>query len=454
MDLWLYNSLSREKELFVPLNPQSVGMYVCGPTVYDCAHLGNARPVVVFDVLYLLLRHLYPKVCYVRNITDVDDKINAAALRKGESIGALTERTIRVYHEDMAALGALPPDVEPRATAHIPAMITMIETLISQGHAYAAAGHVLFSVETFPRYGVLSKRDPEDMLAGARVEVAPYKKNPGDFVLWKPSDETSPGWESPWGYGRPGWHIECSAMSARYLGPVFDIHGGGIDLIFPHHENEMAQSCCAHGREAFARYWLHNGHLTVRQEKMSKTLGNFFTVRDLLKTYPGETLRLGLLMTQYRHPLEWSESTLGQAQSTLDRFYTALKGVPEANADVGEIYPPVLDALCDDLNTPLALAALHELASDVNRAETQEQRNMLAARLRKSAALLGLLSQDPQQWFQQGAVAPEEIEASIERRNQARKGGDFALADAIRATLLEQGILLEDTPQGTSWRRA
>lgn len=455
MDLWLYNSLTRKKELFVPLDPHHVKMYVCGPTVYDWAHLGNARPVVVFDTLYRLLRHLYPRVTYVRNITDVDDKINAAALKNGESIQALTERTLKVYHEDMEALGALPPDKEPRATEHIPAMIAMIETLIALGHAYVGEGHVLFEVETFPQYGTLSKRDTDEMLAGARVEVAPYKKHSGDFVLWKPSDDKTPGWESPWGYGRPGWHIECSAMSGIYLGPVFDIHGGGIDLIFPHHENERAQSCCAHKTDTFARYWLHNGHLTLRQEKMSKSLGNFFTVRELLKIYPGETLRLALLMTQYRQPIEWSETTLIQAQNTLDRFYAALKNA-SGFAEEASVHTQVVEALCEDMNTPLAIAALHELVSEINKTNDPSHHMRLAATLKKSATFLGILSHDPIHWFQQGpvSISEEEIEASIKRRNLARQEKDFKGADEIRQMLLEQGVVLEDSSKGTTWRRA
>jgi cysteinyl-tRNA synthetase len=453
MELWLYNSLSRTKERFVPLDPQRVGLYVCGPTVYDFAHLGNARPVIVFDVLYRLLKHQYPAVCYVRNITDVDDKINAAARTNGESIQALTTRTTQLFHEDMAALGALPPDEEPRATAHIAGMIQLIESLIAKGHAYAAKGHVLFAVTTFAPYGALSGRNRTDMIAGARVEVAPYKRDPADFVLWKPSDDQTPGWESPWGYGRPGWHIECSAMSAQYLGPLFDIHGGGIDLIFPHHENELAQSRCAHGTEALARYWLHNGHLTVNGEKMAKSVGNFLTVHDLLKEYPGETLRLALLMTHYRQPLDWSENALVQASKTLDRLYTALR-VQESGVISDQESDPVVQALYDDLNTPLAIARLHELANALNQETDPKVRADLAAQLRSSASFLGLLQQDPQSWLQQGSLAlsPQAIEALILERNQARTAKDFARSDAIRQQLTENNIVLEDGAQGTTWR--
>ncbi|MEI8295820.1 MAG: cysteine--tRNA ligase [Alphaproteobacteria bacterium] len=454
MELQLYNSLSRTKERFVPLDPKRVGLYVCGPTVYDFAHLGNARPVVVFDVLHRLLQHQYPApaaVHYVRNITDVDDKINAAALANGEPIQALTTRTTQAFHEDMAALGALPPSAEPRATEHIADMIQMIEALIAKGHAYAAEGHVLFAVSTFAPYGTLSGRQRSDMIAGARVEVAPYKRDPADFVLWKPSDDKTPGWESPWGYGRPGWHIECSAMSAHYLGPRFDIHGGGIDLIFPHHENELAQSRCAHGTETMARYWMHNGHLTVGGEKMAKSEGNFVTVRDLLKRYPGETLRLALLMTHYRQPLDWSENTLVQAGKTLDRLYTALRGQEsEARVQASE---DILDALCDDLNTPLAIARLHELANAANGTNDPGLRVSIAASLRASASFLGILQQDPQLWAQQGSsLTPQTIEELIAERNQARAAKDFARSDEIRQHLLENSIVLEDSAQGTTWR--
>ena len=457
MSITLYNTLSKQKEVFTPFNPQKVGMYVCGPTVYNLAHIGNARPVVVFDVLARLLRQTYPQVCYVRNITDVDDKINAAALQQNEPIKSLTQRTTVAFHEDMAALNALPPDIEPRATHHIPDMIEMILTLIQKGHAYEAQGHVLFNVTNFADYGQLSRRNHEDMMAGARVEVAPYKQNPGDFVLWKPSYPPVPGWESPWCFGRPGWHIECSAMSYRYLGPMFDIHGGGQDLIFPHHENELAQSRCALGTPVFARYWMHNGHVTVQGDKMSKSLGNFFTVRDLLAHYPGEAIRLGLLATHYRQPLDWTHSTLDQAKQTLDRLYTALKDqTPEEAADSGEGADKVGEALCDDLNTPLALTYLHELATRINKTPDGNEKKALCRQLRAGGNLLGLLQHPCEKWFRQGtsALAPEAVEGQIQARGLARLRKDFAESDRIRNFLLAHGIILEDGPSGTTWRHS
>ncbi|MCC6471153.1 MAG: cysteine--tRNA ligase, partial [Alphaproteobacteria bacterium] len=364
MPLHLHNTLGQKKEEFVPLDPQHVRMYVCGPTVYDRAHIGNARPVVVFDVLYRLLRHLYPRVTYVRNITDVDDKINARAKENNEPIGVVTERTAAWYHADMGALGALAPDVEPRATGHIGEMIAMITVLIERSNAYAADGHVLFDVPSMPEYGQLSNRSVDDMIAGTRVDVAPYKKSPFDFVLWKPSAPDLPGWDSPWGRGRPGWHIECSAMARRYLGATFDIHGGGQDLIFPHHENEIAQSRCCHDGAPMARYWLHNGFVAIEAEKMSKSLGNFVTVRQLLdEGYRGEAMRLALLSAQYRQPLDFRREGLKEAKATLDRFYTALRQVEEVEAAPGEAPLDVMAALEDDLNTPLALRHLHEIAT-------------------------------------------------------------------------------------------
>ncbi|HET9018309.1 MAG TPA: cysteine--tRNA ligase, partial [Acetobacteraceae bacterium] len=332
-ELRLHNSLTRRRETFVPLDPAHVRLYVCGPTVYDLAHLGNARPVVVFDVLVRLLRRLYPRVTYVRNITDVDDKINARAAESGEPIAAITARTTADFHADMTALGALPPDVEPRATGHIAEMIQLIERLIAGGHAYVAEGHVLFAVASFPEYGRLSGRSPEELIAGARVDVAPYKRDPGDFVLWKPSSPDLPGWDSPWGRGRPGWHIECSAMSWRYLGENFDIHGGGQDLLFPHHENELAQSCCAFPGSRFARYWMHNGMLLIGGEKMSKSLGNFLTVRDALAKAPGEAVRLALLRAHYRSTLDFSDELLGETRKDLDRWYRALEHTPAAQGE-------------------------------------------------------------------------------------------------------------------------
>src|SRR5579862_4575347 len=401
MTLRLYNTLTRTKEDFVPLDPKNVRMYVCGPTVYDFAHIGNARPVIVFDVLYRLLRHLYgdAHVRYVRNITDVDDKINAAAKANNESIRDLTERTAKAFHEDVAALGSLPPDVEPRATEHIPPMIAMIERLITQGHAYVAEGHVLFAVASDADYGKLSRRNRDEMIAGARVEVAPYKKDPGDFVLWKPSPPELPGWESPWGRGRPGWHIECSAMSEKYLGQNFDIHGGGLDLIFPHHENEIAQSECAHPGAPFARYWLHNGFVMVNGAKMAKSEGNFRTIRDVLQEAAnrGEVVRLAMLMGHYRDPLDWTSDRLMQAKQGLDRFYLALRGAGEA-APIA-MNEKVQAALEDDLNTPLAITVLYELLADLNKATSAVDRSRLKGELIGSGTVLGLLQQDPAKWF-------------------------------------------------------
>jgi cysteinyl-tRNA synthetase len=441
-ELRLHNSLTRSREVFTPIDPGHVRMYVCGPTVYDLAHLGNARPVVVYDVLARLLRLLYPRVTYVRNITDVDDKINARASRDGVSIAEVTSRTAADFHADMAALGALPPDVEPRATQHIAEMVMMIERLIASGHAYEAEGHVLFAVPSFPAYGKLSGRSPEDLLAGARIDVAPFKRDPGDFVLWKPSPPELPGWESPWGRGRPGWHIECSAMSWRHLGPEFDIHGGGSDLIFPHHENEIAQSLCAFPGSRFARVWMHNGMLNVNGEKMSKSLGNFFTVRDVLAKAPGEAIRLLLLRGHYRATLEFTDALLEQCRHDLDRFYRALERTP---APAGAVPESVLAALCDDLNTPLALSAMHALADAAMAGDATA-----SAGLRAAGDLLGLL-QNPH-WFQGDSDATG-IETAIAARIAARKARDFARADAIRAELAAQGIQLEDGPGGTTWRR-
>jgi cysteinyl-tRNA synthetase len=444
--LSLHNSLSRRKERFAPLDPQHVRMYVCGPTVYDLAHLGNARPAVVFDVLARLLRVLYPRVTYVRNITDVDDKINTRSKESGEPIASITARTTADFHADMAALGALPPDEEPRATGHISEMILLIERLIASGHAYAAEGHVLFAVKTFSSYGKLSGRSPDELLAGARVDVAPYKRDPGDFVLWKPSGPDLPGWDSPWGHGRPGWHIECSAMSWRYLGENFDIHGGGQDLLFPHHENELAQSLCAFPGSQFAHVWMHNGMLLVNGQKMSKSLGNFFTVRDVLARAKGEAIRHLLLRTQYRAALDFSDVALADSHREMDRFYRALERYPEITA----IDPPasVMEALCDDLNTPLALSALHALADAALAGDFDS-----ACALRAGGHILGLLQQESSAWFR-GADDTAAIDAAIAERLAARAAKNFSRADAIRKELADQGILLEDSPQGTIWRRA
>jgi len=457
--LTFYNTLTRRKDVFQPLDPARIGLYVCGPTVYDRAHIGNARPVVVFDVLFRLLRLLYPQVDYVRNITDVDDKINAKAAASGEPIAAITARTTELFHQDVAALNALPPTVEPRATAHIAQMIALIEKLIAKGHAYEAEGHVLFAVSSMPEYGALSRRSLDEMIAGARVEVAPYKREAGDFVLWKPSPSDLPGWDSPWGRGRPGWHIECSAMSREYLGETFDLHGGGQDLVFPHHENEIAQSTCAHGKP-YARVWLHNGYLLVEGEKMSKSLGNFISVGDLLAQVPGEAIRFALLQTHYHQPLDWTAEGLKSARTALDRLYTALRGVADVTAD--ELAPPleILAALEDDLNTPLALSHLHELAGALNKAVTPAEKARQKGLLLAAGTLLGLLQQEPESWFkwqpagEAGGLTEAAIADLIDQRLAARKARDFAAADRIRKELADQGIILEDGPGGTTWKRA
>ncbi|MBK1663999.1 cysteine--tRNA ligase [Rhodospirillum rubrum] len=459
MTLHIHNTMTRTKEVFEPLDPGHVRLYVCGPTVYDRAHIGNARPVIVFDLLARLLRRLYPQVTYVRNITDVDDKINARASASGRTIGEITEETTRLFHEDMAELGALPPDVEPRATAHIADMVAMIERLIAKGHAYEAEGHVLFSVPSMGGYGSLSGRSMDDMIAGARVEVAPYKRDPADFVLWKPSDASLPGWDSPWGRGRPGWHIECSAMSSRYLGPSFDIHGGGLDLIFPHHENEIAQSVCCNGPGTFARYWMHNGYLMVEGEKMSKSLGNFVTVRDLLDQAPGEAMRLAMLGTHYRQPFDWTAEGLEQARRGLDRLYSALRRVAGIAASPAEVPEGVMAALCDDLNTPKALAEVYDLLGVLNRATTTEEQAKAKSALLAAGALLGLFQADPEVWLCGAGTGEEEglaarVEDLICQRKAARQARDFARADAIRDELTQAGIVLEDGPTGTTWRKA
>jgi cysteinyl-tRNA synthetase len=458
MSLSLYNTLSRRKERFEPAADGRVTMYVCGPTVYSSPHIGNARPAVVFDVLARVLRRRYA-LTYARNITDIDDKINAAAAAEGVAIDVIASRYTAAYHEDMRALGVLPPDVEPRATAHVAAIIAMIASLIDSGHAYEAEGHVLFRVASFPEYGRLSGRDQRELLAGARVEVAPYKEAPGDFVLWKPSTPELPGWDSPWGRGRPGWHIECSVMAARHLGRTIDIHGGGNDLIFPHHENEIAQSTCAHGGETFARFWLHNGFVNVDHAKMSKSIGNVILVRDLLEQAPGEAVRLALLSAHYRQPLDWTGAVLVEAHRKLDRLYRALRDAPgwQDLWPDSEPEPAFIAALEDDLNTPRALAALFELARDVNRCTDPRQRVALAAKLRSSAELLGLLAQDPEAWCRgsaEEALEAEEIEAQLAARQAARAQRDFATADRIRDELAARGVLIEDGPDGARWRWA
>ena len=455
MDLLLHNSLTRQKEVFTPADPARVTLYVCGPTVYDRAHLGNARPAVIFDVLFRLLSAQYPQVIYARNITDVDDKINAAAAARGVPIGTITAETERYYLADMDALSVLRPPLQPRVTDHIPEIIAIIGKLLAAGHAYAAEGHVLFDVPSMANYGRLSGHSRDELIAGARVDVAPYKRDPADFVLWKPSTPDLPGWDSPWGRGRPGWHIECSAMIEAHLGETIDIHGGGADLIFPHHENEIAQSTCAHAGAPLARYWMHNGMLRVEGEKMSKSLGNFFTVRDLLDRAPGEAVRLLLLSAHYRQPLDWTEKGLQEAIGALDRFYLALRRVADIEA-TPEAPASVRAALSDDLNTPLALTALHALVTDLNKTEDWAEQRALKGQIIGAGALLGLLGQDPEAWLQRGGaddLSAEAIDAKLAARLAARKAKNFAEADRIRDELIAAGILLEDGPGGTVWRR-
>ncbi|HKP34686.1 MAG TPA: cysteine--tRNA ligase [Sphingomicrobium sp.] len=432
----LYDTMTREKRPFVPLNPQRITMYVCGPTVYGRAHIGNARPAVVFDTFARLIRHEYgdKSLVYARNVTDVDDKIIASAGAEGVDPSVITERYERHYLEDMRALGVRDPDIAPHATAEIAPMIDLIERLVGLGHAYAVDGHVLFSVPSDPDYGVLSKRDRDAMVAGARVEVAPYKRDPADFVLWKPSDGNVIGWDSPWGRGRPGWHIECSAMIKAHLGETIDIHGGGLDLVFPHHENEIAQSRCAHAGAPLARFWVHNGFVDMGAEKMSKSVGNIVTPAELLSQgHRGETLRLALLSAHYRQPLSWTDEVVAQAKTILDRFYRTA-----GDAQAGAMDQGVVDALSDDLNSPLALTRLMQLEDP--------------ATLRASAALLGLLESSAEQWFRGGADEGA-IEARIAERAEAKASRDFAAADRIRKELRADGIILEDGPGGTTWRR-
>ncbi|HXX03409.1 MAG TPA: cysteine--tRNA ligase [Xanthobacteraceae bacterium] len=459
MELKLYDTLTREKRVFKPLDPANVRIYVCGPTVYDFAHIGNARPVIVFDVLFRLLRHIYgaEHVTYVRNITDVDDKINARAAEEypelplNEAIRKVTAATDRQFHDDVAALGALPPTFEPRATEHVAEMRALIERLVKSGHAYVAEDHVLFSVSSDPDYGELSHRSLDEMIAGARVEVAPYKRDPTDFVLWKPSTPGEPDWPSPAGIkrpGRPGWHIECSAMSWKYLGEIFDIHGGGIDLVFPHHENEIAQTRSVFHTPVMANYWMHNGFLQVEGDKMSKSLGNFVTIRDLRKDWPGEVLRLAMLQTHYRQPMNWTIAGLREAQKNLDHWYALT-----ADAAPGYLCADALDALMDDLNTPKALAALHEL-----RGEAAKGAKPAAACLKASAQLIGLLLETPAQWvtFRPASLAIDEptIAKLIAARNAARKAKDFGESDRIRDELAKMGVVLKDTKDGTTWEIA
>ena len=437
MNLKIYNTLSREKELFVPLNPKSIKMYVCGPTVYSYAHIGNARPAVIFDTLYRVLKSIYPEVIYVRNITDVDDKINEAAKKLNKPISFITKKYTGIYHQDMQSLNVLSPSHEPRVTDNIEQIISMIQRIIDNKKAYIKDSHILFDVTSFERYGELSNRDIDEMLSGARVEVAEYKKNPGDFVLWKPSKDDEPGWDSPWGYGRPGWHIECSSMVETYLGKEIDIHGGGQDLIFPHHENEIAQSCSAHNSKSYAKYWMHNGYLNMEGEKMSKSLGNIITVKELLEKYDGEVIRLALLSTHYRKPINFGESLLEQSKNILNKLYKNINN--QSYEDV--VSKDVINSLLDDLNTPLAISSLLKIKCSKT--------------LIKSANLLGLLNRTQEEWLSlnnKSTISENDIELLINERDEARKAKDFVKADEIRDQLEQNNVILEDIDGKTIWR--
>ena len=463
MELKLYNSLTRKKQVFEPIDPKRITMYACGPTVYNFVHIGNARPAVVFDTVYRVLRSLYPNVIYARNITDIDDKIINKANELSQDINVITKKYSEAYANDMQALNTLTPDKIPYATGHIPEMIDMVQTLIDKGHAYptdsqteSEMGHVLFSVPSMPNYGELSNRNIEDQEAGARVEVASYKQYAGDFVLWKPSTDSEPGWDSPWGRGRPGWHLECSAMIKKHLGVTIDIHAGGHDLIFPHHENEIAQSCCTNDGKPLANFWMHNGFINIDGEKMSKSLGNFRLVNDLLKQYPGEVLRYVILSSHYRSEQNFSKELLDSAWRTLDTLYGFIRGVEPQDADLnrsGDGYK----ALLDDINTPVAISELYRLAKAVNQAKGEDQ-IALMKELKGLADMLGLLQQDPEQWFTlargNDQLSAEQIEEQILARQQAKQDRDFAKADEIRQQLLDAGVILEDSREGTKWRRS
>ncbi len=453
MTLRIYNTASRNKENFEPINEDRVTMYVCGPTVYNFVHIGNARPVVVFDTLFRVLKSLYHEVIYARNITDIDDKIMKVAVDTNSTIEEVSQKYAEEYKKDMAQLNNLEPSVVPYATDHIGQMIAMVQSLIDKGHAYEAEGHVLFSVQSMEDYGALSNRSLEDMLDGARVEVAPYKRYGGDFVLWKPSSEDEPWWDSPWGRGRPGWHLECSAMIEKLFGNTIDIHGGGRDLVFPHHENERAQSQCAHGGEQYVKYWMHNGFINIDGEKMSKSLGNFKTVRELLSKYNGEAIRYALLSGQYRSELEFSADLLEQAKSSLDSLYGALKNAT-ADDDTrisGDSLnqSKAYHALLDDLNTPLALSEVHQLAKELNKNPDNRE---VQAELMTIADLMGLLQADPEVWFQ-GEEDTTWVDELIKERDQAKKEKNYGRADEIRTELKEKGILLLDSKEGTTWRK-
>ena len=453
MKIKLYNTFSGKKEDFNPIHSNRVSMYVCGPTVYSSPHIGNARGPVIFDVLAKLLLMNY-ELTYVRNITDLDDKIYQAAKDEETGIDTITQRYTDIYQEDIKALGVNDPDVEPRATDHVPQMIEMITKLLSASHAYVKDEHVLFSVDSFPDYGQLSNRKQEDLISGSRVEIATYKNNPNDFVLWKPSTSDLPGWDSPWGFGRPGWHLECSTMAKSYLGETIDIHGGGSDLIFPHHENELAQSMCSHLGKNFCNYWVHHGLVDFKKTKMSKSEGNILLVRDILSHSSGETIRLALLSTKYRQLINWSESLLSEAKKKLDRLYRALESCPNDGLE-GQPSEKVLRALCDDLNTPMALAELFKIAREINSTKDKGKLVVLASKLKASSNLLGLLQSTPDQWFKSGnndSLSAKDIEAMIKQRELARSAKNFSEADEIRNKLLRSGVIIEDGPDGTQWK--
>ena len=453
MKIKLYNTFSGKKEDFNPIHSNRVSMYVCGPTVYSSPHIGNARGPVIFDVLAKLLLMNY-ELTYVRNITDLDDKIYQAAKDEETGIDTITQRYTDIYQEDIKALGVNEPDVEPRATDHVPQMIEMITKLLATSHAYVKDEHVLFSVDSFPDYGQLSNRKQEDLISGSRVEIATYKNNPNDFVLWKPSASDLPGWDSPWGFGRPGWHLECSTMAKSYLGETIDIHGGGSDLIFPHHENELAQSMCSHLGKNFCNYWVHHGLVDFKKTKMSKSEGNILLVRDILSHSSGETIRLALLSTKYRQLINWSESLLSEAKKKLDRLYRALESCPNDGLE-GQPSEKVLRALCDDLNTPMALAELFKIAREINSTKDKGKLVVLASKLKASSNLLGLLQSTPDQWFKSGnndSLSAKDIEAMIKQRELARSAKNFSEADEIRNKLLRSGVIIEDGPDGTQWK--
>ena len=459
----IYNTLTNKKEDFIHIDPEHIRVYACGPTVYNYANIGNARPAVVCDLLVRLLRIIYPKVTYVSNITDIDNKIINTSNESGVPIKEITTKYTEIYNNDMSSLGVKNPDIQPRATEYINDMIELIEKMINNNMAYESEGHVLFNVPLYKAYGALSGRNIDDQIAGSRVEVASFKKDPADFVLWKPSNDKQPGWDSPWGYGRPGWHLECSVMSEKSLGLPFDIHGGGSDLIFPHHENEIAQTCGAHGYDnpkEFVRYWIHNGLLDMKGQKMSKSLGNILYIRDLLKKYPGEVLRMTLLSSHYRQPLNWTDETIEQSRSNLDRLYRVLKGVNDIDiSDINLESPPqsVVDALSDDLNTSMALAEINQIATSLTKANNSRDKKILKASLLSSGNLFGIFQNNPDSWLGYNSLESDidsvKIEPLLEERNQARKDKDFNRADEIRSIISDMGIEIEDTPDGSIWRK-